>query len=479
MTENILLTEPAIKRLKPNHQLRWIKDSGSTALYLVIQPRQPGDKSNPKSWMLRFRRDDGRIAKIKLGPYDLSNHELKGDPEVGQPLGLAGARALAADLLRQRARGDDIAAEHKARRVRVRTEIADKAALAFGSCVREFFVDYRTRKHGSRPRRWTEDARTLGLSWPRDCDDPASTGPGVIRGGLADKWADKSVAEIDEAMIIAVVDDARKFGIGGLDSRNGGVSEARGRRMHAALSVFFRWLRRKRRVLHNPCRDVDHPGPPAAREHFLNENELRWLWRACDDEPIFGPPVRLLILCGQRLNECAGLKKSELSDDGVTWTIPSTRTKNHFPHIVHLAGLAREQIASSEGAGDFVFSTTAKSSLSGWSRCKARLHRKMQELARKELGAKAKIRPWRLHDLRRGFVTGCGELGVSGEIVELCVNHVSGTRKGVAGTYNLSERLPERKACFERWARHVEGLVARRPANITDIASKKVRRAEA
>ena len=69
------------------------------------------------------------------------------------------------------------------------------------------------------------------------------------------------------------------------------------------------------------------------------------------------------------------------------------------------------------------------------------------------------VSPWRLHDLRRTAATGMAELGVAPHIVELCLNHVSGARAGVAGTYNRAVQMPERRAALERWAEHIEGLI--------------------
>jgi hypothetical protein len=61
-------------------------------------------------------------------------------------------------------------------------------------------------------------------------------------------------------------------------------------------------------------------------------------------------------------------------------------------------------------------------------------------------------------------------------VVELVVNHISGTRAGVAGTYNRSELLPERKAALERWARHVAGIVAPLPENVVSLPRKRRRK---
>ena len=105
---------------------------------------------------------------------------------------------------------------------------------------------------------------------------------------------------------------------------------------------------------------------------------------------------------------------------------------------------------------------------------KDRLDAAMLAAAREE--GRAVIEPWTLHDLRRTFVTGMVELHVPPHVVELVVNHISGTRAGVAGTYNRSELLPERKAALERWATHVQGLVAPWPDSVVSLPLRKGKR---
>ena len=60
----------------------------------------------------------------------------------------------------------------------------------------------------------------------------------------------------------------------------------------------------------------------------------------------------------------------------------------------------------------------------------------MIELAREEKGKNFELKPWRIHDLRRTMVTGMAELGIRPDVIEQVVNHISGSRSGVAGTYN-------------------------------------------
>jgi hypothetical protein len=59
-------------------------------------------------------------------------------------------------------------------------------------------------------------------------------------------------------------------------------------------------------------------------------------------------------------------------------------------------------------------------------------------------------------------------------VIELAVNHRSGLRGGIAGVYNKSELLPERRAALERWAAHVEGLVAGKPTKVVSMRGAKV-----
>jgi hypothetical protein len=77
------------------------------------------------------------------------------------------------------------------------------------------------------------------------------------------------------------------------------------------------------------------------------------------------------------------------------------------------------------GQPDLVFTTTGTAPPNGWSRAKRRLDAAMLTAAR-ERARDSSLAPWRLHDLRRTAVTGMAELGVRPDIIELCVNHVSG-----------------------------------------------------
>ncbi|MBI4861931.1 MAG: hypothetical protein HY815_16985 [Candidatus Riflebacteria bacterium] len=79
---------------------------------------------------------------------------------------------------------------------------------------------------------------------------------------------------------------------------------------------------------------------------------------------------------------------------------------------------------------------------------------------------------WTLHDLRRTVSTRMHEdLGIQPHIVEAVLNHVSGHRSGVAGTYNRAHYVEDKRRALVAWANHIDRLVGRGegPPNVVPI----------
>jgi integrase len=427
-------------RYRPGKERREIPDGDAKGLYLVVQP------SGHRSFALRFRRPNGKPCKLVLGSFDASGKEPEGGPVLGTPLTLAAARALAAEVHRLRKSGRDVVADHLAAKHRQRAEVEEGAANAFGACARQFIDEY------AKPetRRWRATARHFGLDYPKDGGEPT-----VIKGGLAQRWADRPVREIDGHDVFGVIDETRRLGVPGLERRSEKPTEGQARAMLASLSTIFTWLGKRRIVERNPCVGVHRPAPSRPRDRVLDAAEMAKFWEAASAERTeVAVVLKLLLLTGARLNEAAGMQRSELSDDGTTWNLPGSRTKNRRPLTVPLPPMARDLIASVKsiaGAAGFVFTTNGRVPIAGWSIVKARLDAAM------------KIAPWRLHDLRRTAATGMAEIGIAPHIVEAALNHVSGAKAGVAGTYNRAAYAPEKRAALERWAERIERLVINEP----------------
>ena len=443
----VRLTDAAIKRYRPTTSRREISDAASPGLRLIIQA-----KTGAKSFALRFRRPDNTHAKLTLGSYDQNGKELEGVPVMGQPLTLAAARALAASVMRQRALGIDVIEERRTAKLRQRDANADREASAFGRALIEFFVDHKTRKN-ERPRRWREDAAQLGYRFKPN-SDPAVDEPEVIRGSLADVWQDKEIASIDGHLIHGAVDAARK------------QNTAKGRKTFAALSVFFGWALKHRRITVNPCVGVYKPPAPPSRERVLTDSEIATFWRACDRVSVpFGAMFRVMLLCGVRLREAAGMRRSELVE-GI-WSLPGSRTKNGRSLTLALPPPALQIIKSVPRVNDeFVFST-GKTAVSGFSKAKKALDTAMSEVAGKPL------QDFRLHDLRRTFASGLAALGVALPVIERLLNHISESFGGVQGVYQRHEFEVEKREALARWAQHVAGLVSDQPSNVSKLSDKK------
>lgn len=442
-----VLTMVGVQKMRAGDKRVEHKDAGCKGLSLTIEP------SGLKRWTMRFRQPDKSLLRMTLGPVDLSGEETAVEPELGKPLTLAAARRLATEVQRQRKLGVDFrAAKH-----RQKSEQEARSAKTFSLAALDF-VEQHSKRH---VRGWVLQARSLGIR-------PKLEGEGLelIPRGLAERWRTRPLADIDGDDVHALVREVREKGIPGLGRKNLGPSDPRARALFADLSKFFSWCVEERRLKANPVVGVAKPKPPRSRERVLTDQEIVWLWQACPQLPVpFGACIQILMLTAARRSEAAGLRRSELNDN--VWTIPSDRTKNHRPHDLPLPSLAAEIIDAVPTVGDLVFTTNDRTPISGWSKAKIALDKAMQRAA-----GETKIRPWTIHDIRRSTATKLAELGVAPHVIESVLNHVSGFRAGVGGTYNRNQYMPEKKAALERWAVHLEGLVSGRPANVVSMQAE-------
>jgi integrase len=196
-------------------------------------------------------------------------------------------------------------------------------------------------------------------------------------------------------------------------------------------------------------------------------DELRWFWEATGElEVPYRNFVRTLVLTGQRRDEVSGMRAEELNDDCSEWVILAQRVKNGREHRVPLPKLASDIVRASIGDRPTGFVFTADSRpITGYSALKRKLDAKMMTIALAE-NASAKIDRWTLHDPRRTAATAMMELGVASDVVEAILNHVSGSRAGVAGVYDRSQLPGPKRDALEKWACHVELVVSGKTAKV-------------
>lgn len=231
-------------------------------------------------------------------------------------------------------------------------------------------------------------------------------------------------------------------------------------KLFAVLRYLFRHAVSEGDLARSPMDGMKPPPAPVARDRVLEDWELALIWKSsvAMGDP-FGSMVRLLMLTGQRREEVAGLPWSELRQADGMWKLPADRAKNGQPvdtplsssAVVLLGALAKADKWPRRG---WVISTTGKVPFSGYSKAKKCLD---AEIAR--LNAGEALDRWTLHDLRRTLATGMQRLGVRFEVTEAILNHVSGSRSGVAGIYQRHDWGPEKARALQSWSDHIEALL--------------------
>ena len=130
--------------------------------------------------------------------------------------------------------------------------------------------------------------------------------------------------------------------------------------------------------------------------------------------------------------------------------MPKARSKNGRAHTLPLPAAAWDIIADVPQivGRDQLFGVNSPDGFTTWAVAKATLDRQLGDA----------VAPFTLHDIRRTVATRMADLGVQPHIIEQVLNHQSGHKAGVAGTYNKSIYAREVKAALALWADTVRVL---------------------
>ncbi len=399
------LTATAIDATKPGPNRREISDGGQEGLFLVLQP------SGSKSWALRYR-SAGKPVKLTLGQWPA--------------MSLAKARAAAADALEAAKAGDDPAAKRraeKASRLEIDLSERDKVKTLIGQ------YDKLRLKH-------LKSRSTVRRELDRF---------------VVAAWGERDIHTVAKRDVIDLLDGIAESG-----------RAVTANRVRAYLNTFFNYCVEEEVIEVNLALGVKSVAKEESRDRFLSDDEIRWLWLACDDLAFWGPFTKTLLLTGQRLGEVAGMREAEIT--GATWYLDAKRTKNGRAHDVPLSDAVRDVLASTmkiKGAG-YLFTTTGNSPLSNFHRGREAVAAKMTEIAAKDSGEAFVIPHWTFHDLRRTAATGMARLGIPVRVTEAVLNHVSGTGGGIVGVYQRYDYDDEKKAALDAWSRFVVSIVGGR-----------------
>lgn len=259
---------------------------------------------------------------------------------------------------------------------------------------------------------------------------------------------DKPITQIVRSDIVIALDQIPREQIG--NRRN----------VFAVARRLFRWAVSRGDIMISPMEGMETPPAVKPRDRWLTDKELPRIWNAAPlTHPCFGPIVRLLIATGQRREEVSGVNWSELDREARMWTLPGERTKNGQPNYIPLNDLAIAEFDKVAGGEKWpsrgrTFKTSTGGAFSGFAKGKLKLDKLIAEDGREPMPL------WRLHDLRRTVATGFQRLGVRFEVTEAILNHVGGSRAGVAGIYQRHDWKPEKTEALRFWSDHLKQLLS-------------------
>lgn len=404
------LTKPAVARLS-------LPEGKQEAIY--FDDLLPGfgvrlRAGGKKTWIVQYRVGH-RQRRLTLGAL--------------AALDLDKARETARERLANVTLGTDPAAERKLARAR--------ANLTLGSIVTRYLAHKEPRM---KPRGYAEAKRALERHWK------------PLHGIGIDTVDRAAVAE----RLAAIAQDS------------GPVAADRAR---ANLSALFGWAMREGIAATNPVMATNLHAGRVERERVLSEAELAEIWQASRDDD-YGRIIKLLILTGARRGEVGGMRWAELDLDKALWTLPPNRVKNGRLFQVPLSDLAIETLRAQprQKDRDHVFGA-GQDGYSGWTVAKTALDRRIlrarTESVRK--GAEVTRMPdWVVHDIRRSVATHlAGKLAIPPHVVEAVLNHISSAasgKAGVAGIYNRSTYLAEKRTALAIWGEQIRAGLSSKSA---------------
>ncbi|MCL1047529.1 site-specific integrase [Shewanella electrodiphila] len=182
------------------------------------------------------------------------------------------------------------------------------------------------------------------------------------------------------------------------------------------------------------------------------EQLIKWI----DDGKMFPYYRNLLILLtsfGCRSQEVRLSKITEWDFDNLVWTVPAEHNKASAKDIEKgltgdikrpippkLVEFLKSLVASSDN--EYMLGELKESAaVSAWG---GSIWKKLDHNDK-----------WRLHDIRRTVATGMNDLGIAPHIVEAILGHAI---QGVAGIYNRSQYLPEKREALIIWHEKIESL---------------------
>ena len=206
----------------------------------------------------------------------------------------------------------------------------------------------------------------------------------------------------------------------------------------------------------------------APRARILADDELRAVWKACDESGSFGALLQLCLLTAQRSRKVATMRFSDLQ--GNVWTIATEPREKTNAGVLILPEMAMEIIDRQRRNDDnpFVFPGQGQRPFGAFSMFKPKLDQKLPDVPH-----------WTVHDLRRTArsLLSRKAAGISSDIAERLLGHAVG--RGVEATYDRHDYTEEKAEALKALASLVRAIVEPPPANVVPLPRQAKQRASA
>ncbi len=263
------------------------------------------------------------------------------------------------------------------------------------------------------------------------------------------------------------------------------------------LGQFFRWAVDREILTASPAERLVAGNRHTPRDRVLSEDEIRLFWSQFDrtDLPMSTAlriALKVILLTGVRSQEIALARWEHVALEGDMpgWTIPATAAKEAVAHYVPLGPTAVRLMKSLHDlTGDTEWLLPRGERVHGEGRLTERkveptgpldshaIATALRRTLRKINGLKEhkkvppdfkyKLRPFGAHDLRRTLRTGLSRLGFASDLAERVIGHTVGSM--ILKTYDLYDRMPERRKALADWDREVRRILA----NKSNVAKLK------
>ena len=225
----------------------------------------------------------------------------------------------------------------------------------------------------------------------------------------------------------------------------------------ASVSKLMNWFAIRDDRYNSPLVRDMRRSKPKSRERTLDDDEIRALWAAADDLPVFGDFVRLLLLTGQRRSKVAEMRWEDI-DAGGTWTIRTEEREKGNPRWLQLPQMALTLIKRQPKiyGNPFVFPGRGGGAVAGFNKRKAAIDAKLP----------ADMPGWTLHDLRRTARTLMSRARVESDHAELVLGHAV---VGIKRVYDMFEYRDEKARALQLLADLISVILAPPTDNVIPL----------